>query len=169
MSFTMSFNANLWLAALSGIIGVIALIVVMYIFRLFGSKVDFIQILGSIFKDPSEKASVFTIGLGLMILYGAFWGFYYVTMMLGLSQQPSIPFGLIFGFAQGLFTGVMLGTLREYHPHYGDGKTFSDPGMFGTKWGLSTIFFVVILNLVFAVVTMYAYLHLYGNQLRPIL
>lgn len=165
----MSFNANLWLAALSGIIGIIALLIVMYILRLFGSKVDFIQILGSIFKDPSEKASVFAIGLGLCLLYGAFWGFYYIAMMLGLSQQPNIPFGLLFGFAQGLFTGVMLGTLREYHPHYGDGKTFADPGMFGTNWGLSTIFFVVIMNLVFGFVTIFAYLHLYGNQLLPIL
>jgi len=162
-------NANLWLAAFSGIVGIIALIVVMYILRLVGSKVDFIEILGSIFKDPSEKAGVFTIGLGLLILYGAFWGFYYVTMMLGLSQPPSIPFGLIFGFAQGLFTGVMLGTLSTYHPHFGEGKTFSDPGMFGANWGLSTIFFVVLLNLVFAFVTMFTYLHLYGTQLVPIL
>ncbi len=169
MSSTMSMNANLWLAAFSGIVGIVALIVVMYILRLVGSKVNFIEILGSIFKDPSEKASVFTIGLGLLLLYGAFWGFYYVTMMLGLSQPPSIEFGLVFGFAQGLFTGVMLGALSEYHPHFGEGKTFSDPGMFGANWGLSTIFFVVIMNLVFAYVTMFTYLHLFGNQLIPVL
>ena len=168
MSSTMSLNANLLLAAFSGVVGIIALIVVMYILRLLGSKVNFIEIFGTLFKDPSEKAGVFAIGLGLCLVYGAFWGFYYIVLMLGLSQPPSIEFGLLFGFAQGLFTGVMLGTLPEYHPHFGEGKTFPAPGMFGARWGMSTIFFVVFLNLVFAYVTMFTYLYLFGNQLLPI-
>lgn len=163
----MTLDANLWIAVLSGLIGAIAMIVFFYALSIVGIRFDIPYFIGSNFVPPEQKGKAYLYGFLIFLGIGMLWGFLYVTLMNGLSQPPSMPFSLVFGFGNGIFAGVLLSTFADSHPYVGEGKTFKDPGMFGARWNFFMPYLIVVGHLIYAVVMMYAYLHIYQPVYVP--
>jgi hypothetical protein len=102
-------EANLLLAALSGFIGAIVITVLMYLFKINGQKLDLPYLLGTRFVDIKNRQKVYVVGLTLHLLAGAGWGVLYVFLLTAMALTPNWPAGILWGFAHGIFVGVMMG------------------------------------------------------------
>jgi len=159
--------ANLFLAAVSGLVGAIVLTVLVYIFSGVGIKMDIPYLLGTRFSKSDSKSQAYIVGIILFLLIGAFWGFFYVTLMMGLSELPSWEFGLLYGFGHGFFMGVIISTFADSHPKVGEGKLIPDPGMFGANWGALVPAAIIIAHMIFGVITIFTYNHIYHPVHMP--
>lgn len=74
-----------------------------------------------------------------------------------MGVNPNWPAGILWGFAHGIFTGVMMSTLSEDHPNIGEGKSISDPGILGRRWSNLMPYWILGLHIIFGVVTLLTY------------
>lgn len=147
-------EANLLLGALSGLVGAAVLTLLIYLLGGMGVKIDIPWLLGSRFIDPSNKAGVYGLGITLHLVAGAGWGVLYVFLLTAMVVRPDWPAGILWGFAHGIFVGVLMSTLSENHPHIGSGKAVGNPGILGRRWGKKVPYFLLFLHIIFGVVTL---------------
>lgn len=157
--------ANLGYAALAGIAGAIVIGILGYIFKIFGIRLDFPFIVGSFFTKPGETGKSYIIGIIVHLVIGAIFALLFIIVFMGMNIVPSWEMGLLFGLGNGLLSGVAFGTLGEDHPLMGEGKKIPDPGVFLTKWGLPTTVIFVGLHMLFGVVVVLLYTHMFSSSL----
>lgn len=150
-------EANLLLAAATGIAGALAMTVAVYLFKAVGINLDIPYLLGSRFFPLNRSSAIFISGNLLHLMLGALWGVVYVFLLTAMQVTPNWPSGILFGFAHGIFIGVMIGTLSESHPYIGPEKPISDPGMFAQQWGTAVPYLLFGLHILYGVVSMALY------------
>jgi len=150
-------EANLWYAALSGLAGAIIMTVLIYLVKIDNKRLDIPYLLGSRFVDIQNKQSVYGIGIMLHLLIGAGWGMLYVFLLTAMVVTPNWPAGILWGFAHGIFIGVIMGTLAETHPLIGDGKVIDDPGMLGRRWSPRMPYWLLGLHVIYGTCTLFTY------------
>lgn len=150
-------EANLLLAALSGFVGAIILTTLIYLLKNANYNVDIPYLLGTMFADIKDKQTVYIIGVILHLLIGAFWGVLYVILLTASHIPPNWPAGILWGFAHGIFVGVIMGNLTQNHPYVGEGKPIPDPGILGSGWGDLVPYWILGLHVIFGVVTLTTY------------
>ncbi|HKJ32372.1 MAG TPA: DUF6789 family protein [Balneolales bacterium] len=149
-------------AALAGVAGAVVMLVLIYVSKIFGFKADLPYIMGTFFVSPDNKAGAYSLGFIIYFIIGALWSMFFVVQMMGLTQPPQWWLGIIYGFASGFLSSVLLGTMVDDHPNMGKDKAISDPGMFVSKWGLGNTTTYFALHVIFGLVTMLAYIHFHG-------
>lgn len=150
-------DANLWIAAKAGVTATVVMTLLIYLFKLGNINIDIPYLLGSRFNDPSNTGGVYTVGLFLHFLIGAFWGILYIFLMTGMALEPNWSWGMLWGFAHGIFMGVIMGTMARNHPHIGKDKALSDPGMFGNRWGPYVPYILLLIHVVYGLLVGYMY------------
>ncbi|MDZ7771325.1 MAG: hypothetical protein U5K31_01040 [Balneolaceae bacterium] len=157
----MAMEANLFIGALSGLAGAFILTLLIYLLGGMGVKIDIPYLLGSRFVDPSNRGGVYGLGVVLHLVAGAGWGVLYVFLLTAMGVHPDWPAGLLWGFAHGIFVGVIMGTLSQNHPHIGEGRALSDPGMMGRRWGAGVPYALLLLHMTYGAVTLITYDYLF--------
>ncbi|HKJ44829.1 MAG TPA: hypothetical protein VJ991_03285 [Balneolales bacterium] len=160
-------GANIGFAAVAGLAGALVMLVLIYLLKMVGFKVDLPYIMGTIFVKPEKKSSVYGLGLVIYFIIGAMYGMFFIIQMMGITQPPQWWLGIVYGFASAFLSGVLLGTLADDHPNMGEGKEISNPGMFATNWGLGNTATFFIIHIIFGLVTLMTYIHLYGPTYIP--
>lgn len=150
-------EANLLLGALAGFIGAILLTLLIYLTKALGYEIDIPYLLGSRFVNIENTASVYTLGVILHLIIGAFWGVLYVFMITAMAVTPNWPIGILWGFGHGIFVGILMGILSENHPNIGEGKLIENPGILGRKWGVAIPYIFLILHIIFGASSMAIY------------
>ena len=150
-------EANLFLGALAGFIGAILLTLLIYLFKGLGYTIDIPYLLGSRFLNIENTSGIYTLGIILHLVIGAFWGALYVFMITAMAVTPNWPIGILWGFGHGIFIGVLMGILAENHPHIGEGKAIKNPGILGRKWGVSIPYLFLALHIIFGAGTLAVY------------
>ncbi len=150
-------EVNLLIGALAGLIGAGVLTVLIYLLGAAGIRIDIPYLLGTRFIHPDSRSGVYLLGIFLHLLAGAGWGVLYVFLLTAMGVHPDWPAGILWGFAHGIFVGVIMGTLSRNHPHIGEGRAISDPGMLGRRWGPGVPYALLVLHIIFGVVTLIAY------------
>lgn len=149
-------------AALSGLAGAVVMAIFIYLFKAAGQDLDIPYLLGSRFMSVENRSAVYVTGMLLHLVSGAFWGALYVYFLIAMGVTPNWPAGILFGFAHGIFIGAMIGILSENHPHIGDEKPMSDPGMFGRRWGTMIPYVLLGTHVIFGVATLLIYHSLFS-------
>lgn len=150
-------EANLLLAALSGFIGAIILTILMYLLKMSGQNLDIPYLIGTRYVDINNTGKVYTTGITLHLLIGAFWGVLYVVLLTAMVVTPNWPAGILWGFAHGIFVGAMMGIVAENHPQIGEGKPIKNPGIMGNEWGTLMPYWILGLHVIFGVCTLSIY------------
>lgn len=150
-------EVNLLVAAYSGLIGALILTVLIYILKWSGQKLDIPFLIGSRFIDVENRGKVYLVGNILHLLIGVGWGVLYVVLLTGLRIEPNWAAGILWGFAHGIFLGVMMGIISENHPQIGEGKPIEDPGILGRNWGPKIPYWILILHIIYGVSTLSIY------------
>lgn len=150
-------EANLFLGALAGLIGAILLTLLIYLFKSLGYTIDIPYLLGSRFLNIDNTSGIYTLGILLHLVTGAFWGALYVFMITAMAVTPNWPIGILWGFGHGIFIGVLMGILAENHPHIGEGKAIENPGILGRKWGVAIPYLFLALHIIFGAGTLAVY------------
>lgn len=150
-------HANLWYAAVSGFFGAIILTALMYVLKAVGQNLDLPYLLGSRFVDVQQRSRVYVTGIILHLLAGAAWGILYIILLTGLAVNANWPAGILFGFAHGIFVGVLIGNLTQNHPYVGEGKPISDPGILGSNWSNLMPYWILALHMIYGVTTLAIY------------
>lgn len=159
-------GANLLYAALSGLIGAVVMVILLYILKLIGLNVDLPGFIGKALSKDGEESNSFK-GIFVLLVVGIIWGLFDVTLMMGTTMLPSWGTGLLYGLANGVFMGMIAGTLVDSNLNVGKGKAVEDPGMFFYRWGLASSVTIVVLYIVYGFTTLVVYTGLYGPQLIP--
>jgi hypothetical protein len=144
-------------AAAAGAIGAVVMAMLIPLVKLGGYRLDFPFILGSRVVGISNNTTTYSVGLLLHLLMGAAWGILYAILLAGMNFTPNWPAGLLWGFAHGVFTGVLLSTTTRNNPHIGDGKTLPDPGMMGRRWSPAMPYWILVLHMIFGGITLFLY------------
>lgn len=150
-------EVNLWYAALSGLAGAAIMTVLMYVVTIDGIKLDVPYLVGSRFIDIESKSSVYFTGVTIHLLAGAGWGLLYVFLLTAMVVTPNWPAGILWGFAHGIFVGVLMGLLSETHPHVGQGKKIQDPGILGRRWSPIMPYWILALHMLYGICTLGIY------------
>jgi hypothetical protein len=150
-------EANLLIAAGSGLIGAIILTLLIYLLKIFGQNLDIPYLIGSRFVNIENKSKVYTIGIILHLLTGAGWGVLYVILLTAMVVVPNWAPGILWGFAHGIFVGAMMGIIAESHPQIGEGKPIENPGILGNEWGALMPYWILGLHVIFGVCTLSIY------------
>lgn len=150
-------EGNLLLGAIAGLIGTAFMTLLMYILKAAGQKLDFPYLLGSRFVAIENKSKIYSIGLLLHFLAGAAWGAMYVLTLTAIGFEANWPAGILWGFAHGIFIGVVMSTIAEDHPNIGKGKAIEDPGILGSNWGVLMPYWILGLHVIFGIVTLISY------------
>lgn len=152
---------NLLLAALAGIIGAAIMALFIYLFKAAGFNLDIPWLLGTRYVAIENLSKAYTIGMILHLLLGAFWGMFYVYSLIAMAVPPNWPAGIMYGVSHSIFIGAMIGILSSSHPHIGEGKAMSDPGMFGHQWGIGVTVELFIIHIIYGVSTLGIYYNLF--------
>ncbi|WP_138431654.1 hypothetical protein [Fodinibius saliphilus] len=150
-------DANLLIAALSGLIGAFVLTLLIYLLKFFGYDLDIPYLIGSRFVGIQNRRKTYTVGIIAHLLIGAGWGILYVFLLTAMVVTPNWPAGILWGFGHGIFVGSIMGMLAESHPYIGDDKPISDPGILGRRWGVLMPYFILGLHVIFGIVTLAIY------------
>lgn len=150
-------EANLITGAFAGLIGAVILTLLIYFLKSMGYSIDLPYLLGSRFIDINNTSSVYSLGVILHLLIGAGWGILYVFMISAMAVTPNWPIGILWGFGHGIFIGVLMGILSENHPHIGEGKAISNPGILGRKWGVAIPYLFLALHVIYGASAMAIY------------
>ena len=150
-------EANLLLAALAGLIGAVILTLLMYLLKIFGYNLDIPYLIGTRFVDINKRGKVFATGISLHLLIGAGWGVLYVILLTAMAVTPNWPAGILWGFGHGIFVGSMMGILADTHPHIGEDKPISIPGILGHRWGTLMPYWILALHIIYGVCTLAIY------------
>ena len=150
-------EANLLIAAISGLVGAIILTILIYLLKLFGHELDIPYLIGSRFTNIENRSSVYSIGILLHLLIGAGWGVLYVVLLTAMVVVPNWPAGILWGFAHGIFVGSMMGIMAETHPYIGDDKPIENPGILGHRWGTLIPYWILGLHVIYGVCTLSFY------------
>lgn len=150
-------EVNLWYAALSGFLGALIITILMYAVKIRGKKLDVPYLLGTRFADIQNTSSVYILGVALHLLTGVGWGMLYVFLLTAMVVTPNWPAGILWGFAHGIFVGVIMGLLAETHPHVGEGQKIDDPGMMGRQWSPLMPYWILALHVIYGVSTLGIY------------
>ena len=153
----MEVEANLFLGAFAGLLGAVIMTILIYLLKAFDYDLDIPYLLGSRFLPIENRGSVYTLGIILHLLAGTGWGALYVFMITAMAVTPNWPIGILWGFGHGIFVGVLMGILSENHPHIGEGRAMSDPGIMGHRWGTAIPYLVLLVHVVFGASSMYIY------------
>jgi len=153
--------ANLFEAALSGLSGAVIMTVLIYLFKAWGLSLDIPYLLGTRFVSTGNRTKAYLTGMTLHLLSGAVWGIVYVFFLTAMAITPNWPAGILYGFAHGIFIGVMIGILAQSHPLIGEGRPMEDPGMFGSRWGTGIPYVLLATHIVYGVSTLYIYHNLF--------
>ena len=153
--------ANLVEAALAGVAGAAIMSLFIYLFKAWGLSLDIPYLLGTRVYPAGKRSSVYLAGMTIHLLLGAVWGLIYVFLLTAMAVTPNWPAGILFGFAHGIFIGVMIGILSQDHPQIGEGKPMQDPGMFGNRWGAGIPYVLLGTHIIYGVSTLYIYWHLF--------
>lgn len=149
--------ANLLEAALSGLAGAVVMTVFIYLFKAAGFSLDIPYLLGTRFISIEKKSNVYFTGMALHLVSGAVWGIIYVYFLIAMAVTPNWPAGILYGFAHGIFIGVMIGILAQNHPYIGENKPMDDPGMFGSRWGTGIPYLLLATHIIYGVSTLFIY------------
>lgn len=153
--------ANLLEAAIAGILGAAVMAVFIYIFKAVGYNLDIPWLLGTLYVDPEKRNKAYATGMTLHLLLGAFWGALYVFSLTAMVVPPDWPAGILYGTSHGIFIGAMIGIISSDHPHVGEGKAMSDPGMFGHRWGIGVSVILLVTHILYGVATLLIYDNLF--------
>lgn len=150
-------DGNLLLGALSGIIGTAIITILLYLVKIGGHKLDIPYLLGSRFANINNRTSVYATGFALHFVAGAAWGTMYILTLTAMRVAPNWPAGILWGFAHGIFVGVVMSTMADAHPHIGEGKPIEDPGMLGHRWSELMPYWILGVHVIFGVSTLLIY------------
>lgn len=150
-------EGNLLLGAVAGLVGTAIMTILMYAAKLTGLKLDLPYLLGSRFAGLDNKSKTYTIGFLLHFLLGAAWGAFYVLTITAMAFTPNWATGILWGFAHGIFIGVVMSTMSKTHPHIGEGKEIDSPGILGRRWSPAMPYLVLGLHIIFGVTTLVTY------------
>ena len=150
-------EGNLLLGALAGVLGTVVITLLLLPLRTAGHTLDIPYLLGSRFIDPANKTKLYLAGYVLHLIAGAAWGAMYILTLTAMGITPNWPAGILWGFAHGIFIGVMMSTVAEQHPQIGEGKPISDPGILGSNWSSLMPYIVLGAHVVFGVITLLTY------------
>lgn len=150
-------EANLLIAAVSGLIGAVVLTLLIYTLKAFGQDLDIPYLIGSRFIDIKKRTQVYTVGITLHLLIGAGWGVLYVFLLTAMGVEPNWPAGILWGFAHGIFVGAMMGILADTHPYIGDDKPIKNPGILGHQWSELMPYWILGLHVIFGICTLTVY------------
>lgn len=153
--------ANLLGAGLSGLLGAVVMAVFIYLFKAIGFSLDIPYLLGTRFVSIENRSNVYFTGITLHLLLGGIWGIIYVYFLIAMAVTPNWPAGILYGFAHGIFIGVMISILSANHPYIGENKPIKEPGMFGSEWGTAIPYILLVIHVIFGVTTLLAYNRLF--------
>ena len=150
-------EANLLVAALSGLIGAIILTTLIYLLKLFDQDLDIPYLIGTRFVGIENKTQVYVVGISLHLLAGAGWGILYVILLTAMVVTPNWPAGTLWGFAHGIFVGSMMGIIADTHPYIGKDKPIKSPGILGREWGSLMPYWILTLHIIYGACTLLIY------------
>ncbi|MFH5832688.1 hypothetical protein ACG2F4_12870 [Halalkalibaculum sp. DA3122] len=154
-------GVNLFLAGVAGIVGAAVMALFIYLFKAVGYNLDIPWLLGTRFVPIEDRSRAYTVGMTLHLLLGAFWGIFYVFTLSAMAVTPNWPAGIMYGVSHSIFIGAMIGILSSEHPHIGEGKAMSDPGMFGHQWGIGVTVELFVIHIIYGVSTLGIYYNLF--------
>ncbi len=157
LNLSPDFEANLLLAFVAGMIGTVAITLILFAVKKTGHNLDLPYLLGSYFVDISDKTKTYVVGNILNILIGGVWGLIYILTLVAMGVRPVWTAGILWGFAHGIVVGVMMSTITQSHPHMGKGKEISDPGILGSNWSDTMPYIILGIHIIFGVITLYVY------------
>lgn len=150
-------EANIFLAALAGLIGAVVMTLLIYLLKMNGKSVDIPYLIGTRFIDIENRSRAYTVGILLHLLIGAGWGVIYVFLLTAMAFVPDWPAGILWGLAHGIFVGSLMGIAADAHPYIGDDKPISSPGIMGADWGDTIPYYILGLHIIFGVCTLWIY------------
>lgn len=155
-------EANLLLAALAGFIGAVIFTLLIYLLKSFGQDIDIPYLLGTRFMEINNTSQIYITGISLHLLIGAGWGVFYVFTITAMGFTPNWAMGILWGFAHGIFVGAMMGILADTHPHIGEKKPITHPGVLGQNWGTFVPYWILGLHILYGIVTLSLYHRMMG-------
>lgn len=137
-------------AALVGVIGALAMTVLMLVLRAAGvSAMNFEMMLGSMFTAEINLGTWF-FGLAIHLGFGALFGIAYALGMEGLRRQNA-GIGLAFALVHTVASGWVLPQLMLLHPLVRSGR-LENPGFLASSYGPGEVLVFAVLHLLYGAI-----------------
>jgi len=156
LALSLANNFDAPVAALAGIVGALAMLMVIYGGRAMGmTSMDLLRTLGTMAMPNGEKNVVYGIGLMMHLMMGAVLGVVHAGLLHAVgptSEGGAVGWGILFGLGHGAMVAVMMPVmLTKVHPLVHSGE-LPDPGFAMTGMGKMTPAGITMSHIVFAVV-----------------
>lgn len=138
-------------AIFAGIIGTVAMTVLMYMGKAIGMPMDMPLLLGLMVRDDGS-AGTYVVGGIVHLMMGAAFGIVYAALFDLLKVDPTWGWGALFGAVHGVIAGFALGMMPAFHPRMGTGKALAAPGLFGVRYGAMMPAGIVLLHILFGII-----------------
>ncbi|MBI2846980.1 MAG: hypothetical protein HYX82_03765 [Chloroflexi bacterium] len=143
-------------AVLSGLIGTIAMTMVMYMGSMMGMKMDMPMTLGTMFFPRGSVAWV--VGLMMHLMMGVVFFIIYAVLFAALGIESGIiGWSALFGAIHALMAGAAFGMMPSVHPRMAtepksSPDTVSAPGYFGVKMGMMGPLALIVVHVIYGLV-----------------
>lgn len=144
-------DGNILYGVIAGVLGTAVITLLLYAVKIGGHRLDIPFLLGSRVTDINKRPKVYATGFILHFLAGAAWGAMYILTLTAMGVPPNWPAGILWGFAHGIFVGVVMSTMADTHPYIGKGKPIADPGMLGHRWSELMPYWILGVHIIFGV------------------
>jgi len=161
LALELSGNFDVAVGIWSGIVGAVAMLVVIYGGRAMGmTRMDLLRTLGTMVSPHGSTTSVYAIGAMMHLMTGAAFGLAHAGVITALdpsSTGAAVGLGLVVGLVHGLVvTAAMPMMLTMAHPLVRDGE-IERPGVMLTGFGSATPMGVMMAHGVFGLVAAAVY------------
>ena len=143
-------------AILAGIVGALAMLVVMYGGRAMGmTSMDLLRTLGTMMVPKASAGMTYGIGMMMHLMMGAGFGLLHAGVLHAVdpsSDGDAVVVGLVAGVVHGMVVAGMMPTmLTTMHPLVKSGQIYA-PGPFMTGMGKMTPMGMIMAHVVFSIV-----------------
>ena len=157
LALQLSGNFSAGNAILAGLVGALAMLVVIYGGKAMGmTEMDLLKTLGTMVAPKSTGNSAYMIGLMMHLMMGAVFGIVHAAVLTGFdpsSNGAAVGLGVVIGAVHGMIvTAMMPPMLTMAHPLVRSGE-MPQPGNLMTGLGKMTPMGMVMAHIVFGVVT----------------
>ena len=156
LALTLAGNYEPGTAILSGLVGALAMLMVIYGGRAMGmTTMDLLRTLGTMVSPRGEKRVVYGIGLMMHLMMGAAFGLIHAGLLHAAdpsSEGAATGLGALFGLGHGAIVAVMMPVmLAMAHPLVRSGEMIA-PGVAMTGFGKMTPMGIVMAHVAFGLV-----------------
>ncbi len=166
LALSLSGNFDPGAAVLAGVIGALAMLVVIYAGRMMGmTRMDLLRTLGTMVRPDGSTRMVYGIGVMMHLMMGALFGLVHAGLLPGFDPSTdggATVLGLVFGLVHGLLVVMAMPMMLDMaHPLVRRGD-IEKPGIALTGFGNMTPMGVTVAHVVFGLVASLVYVGIVG-------